>query len=60
MLRVCLDAEQTVARWYRKYGAFFLRLGDRDRALPCGELAARKEAHARALETWVTNLRRRQ
>lgn len=59
VLRICLDAEQTVGRWYHEYGAFFARLGDRGRARLCAELAARKEAHARAVEAWVTNLRRR-
>lgn len=59
VLRICLDAEETVGRWYREYGAHFARLGDLERARECAELAARKEAHARAVDAWVTNLRRR-
>jgi len=59
VLRVCAHAEETVARWYAEYSAYFLQSGDRERARLFGQLSIEKQLRARALGAWVTNLRRR-
>ncbi len=55
-LRLCQDAESTVARWYTEYRAHFAELGDVERARVCEELAGIKRRHASWLETWVQNV----
>ncbi len=59
VLRVCLNAEDTVGRWYAEYASFLARLGDSERALICEELCQIKRAHAQALGAWVSNMARR-
>ena len=59
VLRVCLNAEETVERWYGEYCLFLMRLGDRERARTCTELAEIKHLHAQALSAWIQNLRGR-
>ena len=58
VLRVCMNAEETVGRWYREYAHFLLNLEDPERAQVCQELATVKQQHAQALGAWVSNLRR--
>ena len=55
-LRLCQDAESTVARWYTEYRAYFAELGDVERARACEELAGVKRRHATWLDTWVQNV----
>lgn len=57
-LRICVDAEWTVARWYGQYRAYFLQCGEVRHAALCAELATTKQRHARVLETWLANSRR--
>ena len=56
VLRICLDAEETVGRWYTDYAHFLRELGEPERASICEELARVKSRHAQALAAWVTNL----
>jgi len=58
VLRVCMNACETVARWYGQYQVFFTQLGEDERAALCGELAETKRRHALALGAWVSNLAR--
>ena len=58
VLRICLNAEETVARWYAQYAIYFGESGDGERTRVCEELAASKRLHAQVLEAWVQNLRR--
>lgn len=55
-LRICLEAERTVARWYTEYGNHLLKVGEAEHARTCQELAVAKQRHANALETWVRHL----
>ncbi len=57
VLRICMNAEETVGRWYRQYAHFFMRLGEEQRARTCEGLAVTKAQHAGALGAWVSNLR---
>lgn len=59
VLRICLNAEETVGRWYQQYALFLLRLDDPERARVCQDLARVKQTHAQTLGAWVTNLRAR-
>ena len=59
VLRVCLNAEQTVARWYGEYALFLTRLDDTARARTCEELRSVKLLHAGALEAWIGHMGRR-
>jgi hypothetical protein len=56
VLRICMNAEQTVGRWYAEYAIFLLRIGDRPRAQVCSELAEIKRRNAQVLSAWVDNL----
>ncbi len=58
VLRICLNAEETLARWYSEYAHFLYRLGERERALTCERLSLAKQRRARVLGAWVHNLRR--
>ena len=58
-LRICQNAEETVARWYAEYEIFLARIGDLERARVCGDLARVKRLHSQALGAWVANIRRR-
>ena len=57
-LRICMNAEETVGRWYQSYGLFLMKLDDPDRARVCQELSQIKRQHAQVLGAWVGNLRR--
>lgn len=58
-LRICMNAEETVGRWYQSYGLFLMKLEDPDRARTCHELSQIKRQHAQVLGAWVGNLRGR-
>jgi demethoxyubiquinone hydroxylase (CLK1/Coq7/Cat5 family) len=57
-LRICCEAETTVARWYSEYSAYLIQAGLTDPARTCHELGAAKRRHAQVLETWVRHLPR--
>ena len=59
VLRIVMNAEETVSRWYQEYAMFLLRLGDEPRARICQELSGVKSRHAQAVGAWVSNLARR-
>lgn len=59
VLRVCMNAEETVGRWYGEYAVFLMRIRDNDRALVCHELAAIKRRNAQVLGAWVSHHGRR-
>ena len=52
-MRVCLDAEWTVSRWYAKYAAYLQQVGEDGAAQVCEELALTKRRHSRVLQAWV-------
>lgn len=52
-LRVCQEAEGTIARWYREHALHLLRIGELELARECDELAQVKYRHALTLRTWV-------
>ncbi len=52
-LRVCREAEETAARWYREYANHLARTGNLAAARECEELRAVKERHARLLGPFV-------
>lgn len=54
-LRICLEAEDSAARSYAHFQEHLARLGERDVARSCGELALTKRRHAQALDAWVAN-----
>lgn len=53
VLRTCVHAQTTAARWYAQDRDWFLARGDRGRALVCDDLATTKLRHAQVLDTWV-------
>lgn len=53
VLRVCLDAEWAVSRWYAKYAAYLVRVGEQSEAEACEALALTKRRHSRVLKAWV-------
>jgi hypothetical protein len=56
-LRLCQDAEASVARWYATHRAFFVEQGDAERAHECDALAQTKLRHAQWLQTWLQHSR---
>lgn len=52
-LRLCLESERTVERWYFEYAQHLAVTGARDLAVQCEALATTKGRHARALAAWV-------
>ncbi len=52
-LRVCLDAEWTVSRWYAKYAAYLRHVGEEEEAAVCDRLALLKRRHSQVLQAWV-------
>jgi len=52
-LRVCMEAERSVSRWYARYANVLARSGELEAARHCAELSAQKRSHAIALQTWV-------
>lgn len=59
VLRICLHAESTVARWYSAYSHYLLRMGEENGARTCAELERVKLRHAQTLGAWIQNLRTR-
>ena len=55
VLRICMNAEETVGRWYAEYALFLARLDDRERARVCEELSQAKRRNAQMLGAWVHN-----
>lgn len=53
VLRVCLDAEWAVSRWYAKYAAYLVQVGELGEAEACEALALTKRRHSRILKAWV-------
>jgi hypothetical protein len=52
-LRLCLESEETVARWYAGFAAHLAREGAPDEARVCEALSVTKQRHALALRAWV-------
>ena len=52
-LRVCLDAEAAVSRWYAEYSHYFAQAGMLEEGLECDALALTKRRHAQILQAWV-------
>jgi hypothetical protein len=52
-LRLCLESERTVERWYHEYANHLLATGEPEQASACESLACTKGRHARALAAWV-------
>lgn len=59
VLRLCQNAEQTVARWYSAYAHFLVRIGETEAARSCLELERLKLRHAQVLSAWIQNQRSR-
>lgn len=57
-LRLSVDAEWTVARWYSEYARFLAEGGDTERAERCAAFVTTKQRHAQILQTWVDHGRR--
>ncbi len=57
-LRICMNASETVSRWYAEYALLLVRIGDPGRAEQCEELRRVKVLHAQALGAWVSNIKR--
>ena len=57
-LRMCREAEGTIARWYGEHAMFLLRLGEHELAKEASLLAADKWRHSVRLATFVDHLRR--
>lgn len=58
-LRMCFEAERTVARWHAEYAVHLLAWGQVERAREANALAEIKSRHAVRLETFVNNIARR-
>ena len=58
-LRMCFEAERTVARWHAEYAIHLLNWGEVERAREANALAETKSRHAVRLETFCNNIRRR-
>lgn len=52
-LRLCLESERTVERWYCEFAHYLGQSGERDLVATCEALACTKGRHARALAAWV-------
>ena len=52
-MRLCLESEETVARWYAHYAAYLGEAGLAEHARTCGALSLTKRRHALALQAWV-------
>jgi rubrerythrin len=52
-LRLCLESELTVERWYLEYANHLEGTGAHELAVRCESLATTKGRHARALAAWV-------
>lgn len=58
-LRISVDAEWTVSRWYSEYAHYLAEAGDGPRAERCAGFGTTKRRHAQILQTWVDHGRRR-
>lgn len=54
-LRLCLDAEETVGRWYDAHAACFASRGESQRARRCESLSLTKRRHAQVLRTFLSH-----
>lgn len=52
-LRVCMEAESSVSRWYARYANALARIGELESARACAKLSIQKRNHANTLRTWV-------
>jgi hypothetical protein len=52
-LRLCLESEETVSRWYARFAVHLARTGLADEARTCEALSVTKRRHALALRAWV-------
>jgi hypothetical protein len=52
-LRLCLESEETIARWYAHHAVYLGEAGLADHARTCGALSVTKRRHAQALQAWV-------
>lgn len=52
-LRVCQDAEATIARWYQAYAHYLARVAELEAARTCEELSLTKRRHAQILQTFL-------
>jgi hypothetical protein len=52
-VRLCVDAEETVQRWYLRFAQYEHELGRAASAERFAELATSKGRHASVLRTWV-------
>jgi len=52
-LRLCLESEETVARWYAHYAVHLARTGRAEEARACETLGLTKHRHALALQAWI-------
>ena len=52
-MRLCLESEETIARWYAQYAVFLGEAGFVEHARTCGALSLTKRRHALALQAWV-------
>lgn len=52
-MRLCLESEETIARWYAQYAVYLGEAGHVDHARTCGTLSMTKRRHALALQAWV-------
>jgi demethoxyubiquinone hydroxylase (CLK1/Coq7/Cat5 family) len=57
-LRICVDAEETRARWYAHFSEYLLQRGERDLSEKCGRLSTTKLRHGQALQAWVEHAAR--
>jgi len=52
-LRLCLESEETLSRWYAGYADHLAAGGQRAAASACQALSLVKRRHAQALQAWV-------
>lgn len=52
-MRLCLESEETIARWYAQYAVHLGEAGFVEHARTCGALSLTKRRHALALQAWV-------
>jgi hypothetical protein len=50
---LCLESEETVARWYAHYAIHLVRTGRAEEARACETLGLTKHRHALALQAWI-------
>jgi rubrerythrin len=55
VLRLCQEAEATIARWYAAYEGYLLEAGEVEAARTCRTLALTKHRHAQILSAFLEN-----